>query len=178
MKCWIYNNILILLRINNLKHLILYRDPKMDSTQVSRDAIFTDQLLNNLQQQQHNKTFTDFTIWVKDSPIHAHRNILSAACSYFDTLSAEAEPNETHLDDMDQEVMKDLVKYFYSGNIEITHENVQKLISACEYFELVELKNKCLGHICKNVSASTKICICLCKFLSLYDIGEPLAMAK
>ena len=100
----------------------------------TKDVAFIDTLLTNLHSMQKTTQFTDFTMWVKDASLPAHKNIIAAACHYFSALfsSELSEPqcHQAHLDNIEFDLVQNVVHYFYSGNIQISSESVKKLVEA------------------------------------------------
>ena len=123
---------------------------------VKCDKDFTSDFISNLTTLRTDGSFFDFTIRVDDVTIPCHRLVLAATCRYFRALFSsgltEATQGEVTLDDLDAEVMRNIVDYMYSGNIDIQRSNVKDVLEACEFLQLEHLKVHCENYIVENLS--------------------------
>ena len=67
----------------------------------------------------------------------AHRNVLSAASPYFDKLlqsnMQENREGIVRFEEISGSVLKDVLEFIYSGTVDVTQENAEKLIAAGNY---------------------------------------------
>ncbi|CAF3492838.1 unnamed protein product [Rotaria sordida] len=105
-----------------------------------------------------NKLFTDIIIYSSDNQeFHVHRLILYTACEKFTKfISINQQMNKIQLDFINGINLKRILKYIYTGEIEICIgefliDEIRDLLNAADLFELFHLKNiltkKCLNHI-------------------------------
>ena len=148
----------------------------------TRDNNFSTTLLGNLKSQQMSRQLTDFTIWVKDAAIQAHKNILATACPYFKALiesdMSEAQAQETHLDDIELEMVQKVVDYFYSGIIKIEADSLKDLAVIADYLQLDELKMKCTQFIKEDIKICPENCLSWLQFSSRYNLEEVASRSK
>lgn len=79
--------------------------------------------------------------------IPAHRLILIASSKYFEALLGpnfcEGAQKKVLLKEIDGSMLKNVVDYIYSGQIEINDDNVGQLIAAASGMELITLEKRC-----------------------------------
>ena len=72
----------------------------------------------------------------------AHRNVLSAASPYFDKLlqsnMKENREGIVRFEEISGSVLKDVLEFIYSGTVDVTQENAEKLIAAGNYMIMLE----------------------------------------
>lgn len=81
--------------------------------------------------------------------------ILSASSAFFEAMfqneMKEKYMNEISLKEIDGAILKDLVKYCYTGQIDINNGNVHKLMAAASMYQInsmeIELVNFYRGHL-------------------------------
>ena len=148
----------------------------MAQAQIRSESSFITDLLKNLRQQQQSCEFIDFTIWVNDSSIPAHKNILSAACPYFCALftseMSEAKSQGAHLDHLDYDLVCNIVDYFYSGKIDKDVNSIKDLIVAADYLQLTVLQKECERFILDHVHITLENCLSWLKFANVYNVTK------
>ena len=86
----------------------------------------------------------DVTITVGGRKIHAHKNVLSATCPYFETMFTgglyETHQSEVTIREMDEETMETLIDFCYTSSIEVEENNVQDLLDAACFLLIDEVK--------------------------------------
>ena len=86
----------------------------------------------------------DVTITVGGRKIHAHKNVLSATCPYFETMFTgglyETHQSEVTIREMDEETMETLIDFCYTSSIEVDWSNVQPLIATADILQMVLAK--------------------------------------
>lgn len=97
-------------------------------------SIFYEFLENNL--------FTDVTLYVEDKFIQTHKIILSACSPYFmnlfKTLNDEKKPIIC-ISEISFEIFKLLVKYIYTGKINVNQQEMEQFMHAAERFQILEI---------------------------------------
>ena len=86
----------------------------------------------------------DVTITVGGRKIHAHKNVLAATCPYFEKMFtgglSESNQSEVTIREVDEEAMETLIEFCYTSSIEVEKSNVQDLLAAACFLQIVEVK--------------------------------------
>ena len=111
---------------------------------------------------QRSGQFTDFTIHLANGKrIQCHKMILAIACPFFKTAlnSAlkESKTNQMDLTHLDSEVLQDIVQYFYTGEIEIKWDGIERLVEAATFLILDQLKEQCEKRIFTEVKEESSL---------------------
>ncbi|KAG8181914.1 hypothetical protein JTE90_012470 [Oedothorax gibbosus] len=138
-----------------------------------------DTLLFDLQHLYNSKMFSDFTLRVGDEEFKAHKNILCARSSVFNTmLNCEMEEKLTNcvkITDFDPPTVRKMLNYIYCGQVEdLTPEVALQLYSAAEKYNLQDLKDICDGYLSNNLSVDI---FCDALILAKLHNGERLMTA-
>ncbi|XP_061181619.1 kelch-like protein 21 [Saccostrea echinata] len=111
--------------------------------------------LNNLRQEQ---VFTDATLCVQHEEIYCHRIILAASSPYFRAMFShnlrEGRDYRVSFQEVSPWTMKRLIEYVYTGNLEITTENAQELLSAGSLFEFPAIVSACCDFLKQQLHVS------------------------
>ncbi|ELT89474.1 hypothetical protein CAPTEDRAFT_99459, partial [Capitella teleta] len=105
---------------------------------------------------------TDVTLILPDqSAIPCHKVVLMAASPFFETmfqsgLKEGAEQN-IKLDFADSDIIKILVEFIYSGDIELSAENIKALVAGSEFLCCEHLKAHCEEYLVDTVGLSNCI---------------------
>ena len=141
---------------------------------------FCSSLLKGLHQLHTSQSLTDFTIKVKGKVIPCHKVVLAAACPYFSAMFSagmkEVQEGKVCLDHLDEEVVRGIAEYFYSGNVQIGWNKIKDAIEACEFLQLIELKKLFGEYIHKNLT--TDNCISWYKFSDRFRLQNCCTQAK
>ncbi|ELT88160.1 hypothetical protein CAPTEDRAFT_64348, partial [Capitella teleta] len=111
---------------------------------------------------QEKEVVTDVTLILPDqSAIPCHKVVLMAASPFFDTmfqsgLKEGAEQN-IKLDFADSDIIKILVEFFYTGDIELNEENIKALVAGSEFLCCEHLKAHCEEYLADTVDLSNCI---------------------
>ena len=98
----------------------------------------------------------DVTITVGGRKIHAHKNVLAASCPYFETMFTgtfpESNQREVSIREVDEEAIETLIVFCYTSSIEVEKNNVQDLLAAACFLQIVEVKvSLCLQGVPKKM---------------------------
>ncbi|KAJ8305518.1 hypothetical protein KUTeg_016063 [Tegillarca granosa] len=101
--------------------------------------------LRNIHSLWQDNRFCDVIIQVQDTTFHAHHLVLAAGCSYFKAMftSGMIEDNTVVLQDISPNIFKCLLDFLYTGEIYITEENCQDLLSAADMFDMRDVVRLC-----------------------------------
>ncbi|KAG8195422.1 hypothetical protein JTE90_013879 [Oedothorax gibbosus] len=138
-----------------------------------------DSLLFDLQHLYNSKMFSDFTLRVGDEEFKAHKNILCARSSVFNTmLNCEMEEKLTNcvkITEFDPPTVTKMLDYIYCGQVEdLTPEVALQLYSAAEKYNLQDLKDICAEYLSTNLSVDN---FCDVLILAKLHNGEGLMKA-
>ena len=113
--------------------------------------------------------FNDVKIEINDVIIPANQMVLSYCSTFFEKMfetdMKESRENVTYLHDVDVSAVKEIIEYFYTGIIDISNENVLKILAAADYLQLDEVKDFCSEFLqqvitadsCANILAASKL---------------------
>ena len=113
----------------------------------------------------------DTTLVVEGQEFPAHKNILAASSAYFLGLFTsdmkEKQETEVKLEGFRAFVMNDLLNYVYTGEVEITEDNVKELVFAGDYLLIERLKDKGSCYLEETLSPSN--CLSVRAFSEKFD---------
>ena len=102
-------------------------------------------LLKTVDQMRKDEVLCDVRILVDGQGFLAHRSVLAAGSAYFRSLFTidmkEKKQMETNLDCLPSSLMETLLSYIYTGNVTLTEENTESLVSASNFLGIEGLKN-------------------------------------
>ena len=118
---------------------------------------------------------TDVNLKLSDeSNVQCHRLVLMAASPYFKAMFEsdfeESTKKEIQLKFPNPDTMRQLVAYFYSGEIAVDADNVQEIAIASDFLCLKDLKNECDDLMATLVDTSN--CIALRHFAKKYKFDK------
>ncbi|XP_052795806.1 kelch-like protein 8 isoform X2 [Mya arenaria] len=86
-----------------------------------------------------------------------HRNILSTVSGYFRAMflgkMAESKQDVVKIQDIDENVMEDMIKYAYSGKVMISVENVQSILYVASILQVENVAQVCSDFMKEHLSA-------------------------
>ena len=108
-----------------------------------------------------NQELFDVVIKVEEKEFECHRAFLAASTDYFramlTTNMAEKQQSVITISGVDAASMQLIIKYLYTGSVELTTGTVQNLLSAANLLQLKELKEGCASFMAKKLD--TENCI-------------------
>ena len=127
-----------------------------------------------------NGELTDIVIRVGDEKIKAHKAIL-ASCSpflraMFTINMKESQENEIELKEVKPEVLGLMVRYMYTGEVEVTIDNVQDVLAASNMLQLLDLKQACSSFLRHHIDANN--CLGIWTFSEMHDCAELMQEAE
>ncbi|NXF31659.1 KLHL4 protein, partial [Nyctibius bracteatus] len=109
---------------------------------------------NYLQQKQ----LCDVLLIVGDQKIPAHRLVLSAASDYFAAMFTndvrEAKQEEIKMEGVDPDALKALVRYAYTGILELKEDTIESLLAAACLLQLSQVIEVCCNFLMKQLHPS------------------------
>ncbi|XP_071952020.1 actin-binding protein IPP-like [Antedon mediterranea] len=147
-----------------------------------RAAGHAQSLLQQLCMLHSEKTFCDATIIVGSQIFTAHCVVLSACSQYFKVMFCggllESLSKQVELHGVEAAVFDKLLEFIYTGEIDITSENVQDLLSAADMLQIPEIIQACCNFLRSHLHpanclgiykfASARSCIELCAACDVY----------
>lgn len=108
---------------------------------------FDRETLKTLQSFAKNDQLCDVEIKCGSKSFKCHRVILASASGYFRAMfmteMMESKQTVVHIQDIDENVMANIVKYAYNGKISINIENVQNMLYAASILQIENVASAC-----------------------------------
>ncbi|KAH0616081.1 hypothetical protein JD844_026910 [Phrynosoma platyrhinos] len=105
-------------------------------------------VMNELRSQN---LLCDVTIVAEEMEIAAHRVVLAACSPYFHAMftgeMSESQAKRVRIKEVDGWTLKMLIEYVYTGEIQVTEENVQVLLPAASLLQLQDVKKSCCDFL-------------------------------
>jgi len=132
---------------------------------------------NGLTWMQKENKFCDVTLKIgRDRKLRAHRVVLALSSRYFeallDTKWEEGRSEEVELLGFDENAVTNLVRFAYSGSIDITKDNVKFLLEAANYLGIEFVQKACTGFILDE-DLDTDTCLGALQIADMFAL-EPL----
>ena len=138
---------------------------------VTRHRLTTINLLDYAGLNRNDDVFNDVTIKAGDESIPGHRLVLSCFSSVFEKMfkveMREKYEHDVEIDGFDGKAIRSLIDYIYNGSIDISNENVVKLLQGADYLQLQEVKEFCFEFLASIIASDN--CIALLKMGQLYQ---------
>ena len=140
---------------------------------VTREKSSYPQVLEFANQSRTAGEFTDVTVVLRRTNIPANKLILSCCSEFFRTMFQTqmrkrygTQVNITA--DLDENSVKALIDFIYTGKITINNKNVMHLVKASDYLKLDEPKQFCIEFLDSILSPAT--CNVILGVANLYGI--------
>lgn len=144
---------------------VVERSASVVSLSASHQGLtYCSELMHAMNDFRESEVLCDVTICVEGQTFHAHRTILAASSPYFKALFSNnmkenSESKPIVLTDIDAGNMDCLLKYIYTGEIELTQENIRPIISAANYLLIQSLKDRCTKFLQKMLTPTNCLSI-------------------
>ena len=121
-------------------------------------------VLKQLNEFRNSNILCDATLCVDGRTFYAHRSILASCSPYFKAMLSSkmkesCENKPIILNDIDGHHMEGLLKYIYTGEIELRHDNIRPIISAANYLLITSLKDRCVRFLKKMLTPTNCLSI-------------------
>uniref|UniRef100_A0A0C9R8J8 Rdx_0 protein n=1 Tax=Fopius arisanus TaxID=64838 RepID=A0A0C9R8J8_9HYME len=168
-QCFIKRSELLSLKKSN-DSIIIHCDMRIYDTAVvsAFDNISSDlskslksqkrSLINDFRSLFTDPQFSDFRIIVGNEIFHVHKNILAARSSTFAVMFKHEEmeenrKNEVKIENMDSELVKGMLEYIYTSEVQDLERLACGLLGAAEQYDLGGLKNMCMDTMYNLLTA-------------------------
>ncbi|GAA41725.2 kelch-like protein 2/3 [Clonorchis sinensis] len=108
-------------------------------------------ILHGLNRQRKEAKLCDVYLQTGSQETGAHKNILAAASKYFNCIfegdDESASSEALILPDVNPTVFMQLIEFIYTGDIQISTDTVQDILTAATIFQLAEVQRACLDFL-------------------------------
>ena len=144
------------------------------------EATHAGKILEDTNQARKSGSYCDITLLVGEDkyPIQAHRLVLSCASNYFEVMFAsnlkEASQTEIELPRTEVFVMESLIKFAYTGQLDITNQNIEQITRGADFFGMPKLLEKCVQYIIQRIDYNNCVeVLALADHLSKDNLKQP-----
>ncbi|RZF34385.1 hypothetical protein LSTR_LSTR008924 [Laodelphax striatellus] len=139
----------------------LTNEAKSTVDKLYRNLHYPLKVLQHFNSLRLNNKFCDVEIVAGGKVMKAHRAILSASCPYFQAMFSngliEEQKDTIELHTIQPEILSSLLDFIYTGEIEITQENVQEIIIAADMLELNEVVLGCTEFLKQELHTTNAV---------------------
>lgn len=132
-----------------------------DSNTIYAVGHYAPKVLRNLNTQRLKNQFSDVGLVVGNTIIRAHRSVLAASSAYFNAMFTgglvEEQQELVEIHSICESILSILVDFIYTGNVNITQENVQELFAAADMLELDEVVSSCISYLQEQLHYSNAL---------------------
>ncbi|KAK3096186.1 hypothetical protein FSP39_024171 [Pinctada imbricata] len=135
-------------------------------TPSSPDDRFVDEdrsmkLLQGFSKLYKDQEFVDVTLCVEDTEFPCHKNVLAVSSPFFMAMFssnlAESQQDKIPLKELDSQTMSLVLDYIYTGQVMLSEDTVQHLLSASNRFQLISLRSGCAEFMMNHITVSNCI---------------------
>lgn len=120
-------------------------------------------IISNISKARNDGLYCDITLTTGDTSLNAHKLILSSISDYFTSLFKYSDDvaQSCKLDPcvVTEECLESIVEYAYTGELEITDENVQDLLVASNFLQIFFIGVKCEEYISEHLTSENVVCL-------------------
>ncbi len=130
--------------------------------QISEET-YASKLFEEMDLARKNGSFCDVTLLIgpEKHPIKAHKVFLSLDSDYFKAMFRtelkEGSQSEIELPAIDVATMESIMEFTYTGKINVTNENIEKITKAANFFSMSKLLGNCIAHIEGRINSTNCI---------------------
>ncbi|KAI0227289.1 Kelch-like protein 38 [Lamellibrachia satsuma] len=129
--------------------------------------------MKDMHKLRQNEEFADVTLQSGDVQIRCHRIVLAVATDYFKAMfrcGLQESTLATVQLTMEPEILTSIVDYMYTGEIELTIGNVERLVKAGDVLQLDGLRAGCDEFMVTQVELRN--CVEFYRFAKLYQLDK------
>ncbi|XP_001606539.1 kelch-like protein 5 [Nasonia vitripennis] len=155
------------------------------STNSAQDESFktpkhSEHCLRIMEEYLYKQQLTDVVLIAGTRRIPAHRLVLSANCEYFAAMFTnslrETFQNEIELKEVDGDALWNLIRYFYTGTIDLLEDNVETLLATASLLQLDNIVEACCQFLIKQLHPSN--CLGIRRFADIHGCANLLKTAN
>ncbi|XP_057299757.1 kelch-like protein 18 [Hydractinia symbiolongicarpus] len=141
----------------------------------SEGITYCSEMMRTMHELREANILCDVTICVEGKTFPAHRAILAASSPYFKALfsssltETDRESKPVVLTDISADCVEKLLLYIYTGEIELTKDNIKSIIAAANYLLISSLKDRCTKFLKKMLTPAN--CLSIESTAEQYDCG-------
>ncbi|XP_033096250.1 gigaxonin-like [Anneissia japonica] len=147
-------------------------------TKLLKNPIHAEQLLQSLQELKKDTKHCDLILVIDGKEFNVQQSVLCAASPYFrslfdyegrfclETRNGKA-VKAIDIDELSAETFDQILKFTYSGEIELNEENIQDILQAADVLLMADLKNLCCEFLEDCICSSN--CLGIRNFTELYS---------
>lgn len=128
------------------------------SSEENEETDFSRTVLRKVHSLRCHRKLCDVILRAGGREIQTHRAILSACSSYFLAMFThellESEQEVVEIKDMDADILSSLVDFAYTGEITVTVDNVQEVLSAASLLQISQVQNLCCEFLKNQLDAT------------------------
>lgn len=126
------------------------------------------------QHRKDNIKLCDVVLKIGETMIPAHRSVLSSGSCYFLAMFTsdmrESHENVVEMKNVDADIMGALVEFIYTGNLQVTSENVEKTLEHAALIQFPKAVDLCCSFLEKQLDSNN--CIGIRKFAALHQCKD------
>ncbi|XP_037085880.1 actin-binding protein IPP-like [Pollicipes pollicipes] len=128
---------------------------------IRRQCRYVRKVLININDLRKATKFCDVVLMAGDAGFKAHKAVLSASSPYFHAMFngglAEQEQSVVSIRRLSPVMLSMLLDFIYTGDVDVTEENVQELILAADMLELSDVVEICSAFLKQQLEPSNAI---------------------
>ena len=129
-------------------------------------------VINDLKLLFDSGNYSDSALKVGDDVFHVHKYILAARSPVFSAMFThdmlENKQNQVEITDIEPEIMREILRFIYTGEVEKLEEKAESLLLAADKYALTDLKDMCEKFLCRNLHVQNVVDYVL--FADTYNI--------
>ena len=138
-------------------------------------------LLKGLLTMYKDGRYSDVTLKIGEKrKVQAHRVVLASFSPYFEALLGanweDGKKDEIEILGLDESAVSDLIEFAYSGNIDISKDNVQTLLESANYLGVEFVKKSCGKFLERAIDDKT--CLGIWQLADVFALDELSKEAK
>ena len=146
-----------------------------DQAVASTNNVHTDVLLKGFNSLREANELVDVTLNVNGRHYKAHKVVLSACSDYFRAMftenMVESGQNFVTLHEMSDEGFQALFQYIYTSKLQLSTGNVQEVLSAASYLQVLPVVNRCSEYLKTELDVGNCVdVVSLAECFSLKDL--------
>lgn len=138
---------------------------------VSPEKVYSTGLLEGIQRLWSTGDHSDVIILVGEKTFKCHKFMLAAVSTYFDAMFSsgmrESVSGEVTFPEMDPDLFDCVIKFVYSGDIELTIDNGVEILSIASVLQIKMLQQICEDFLYPHITSEN--CLKIWKLASFHD---------